>query len=250
MKQYRFSVECATGKIPSFWSYRLYSWLLEELPREIGEGLHEQGETPLSQYLYFERETGKTIWVVNLLSEETERVFSPVLDEVQQVALHNEITLTLKKESCHTIAGAAQFITQSRRLSEERKRTELTFVTATAFKKEGRYEIFPSVRLLLQSLVNKWNVTYSAFPIDDADALEALERGLHIVDYQLRSVRYPLKTIKIPSFVGVVQIESRLSAPLEELWQMLLSFGVYSGVGVKTTLGMGGISYREKEKHS
>ena len=69
-----------------------------------------------------------------------------------------------------------------------------------------------------------------------------LEKGLHIVDYSLRTVRYPLKNVKIPSFVGNIVVESRLPAPLQEIWQLLVCLAPYTGVGIKTTLGMGSIA--------
>lgn len=245
--QYRFSVESEQGKLPSFFAYRMYSWLLEQISREAGEELHQQGETPVSQSLYYDRETGKNIWIVNLLSEQTESILTPILDKVEEIKLHTD-TLTLKKEGITVVSSPTELILSARTSSEERKRTELIFLTPTAFKKDGRYEIFPTVHLILQSLVNKWNVTCPDFPIADTDALEALERGLSIVDYNIRSTRYPLKNTKIPGFVGMIRIESRLSAPLEELWQVLLSFAGYSGVGIKTTLGMGGVFCKPVQK--
>ena len=69
---------------------------------------------------------------------------------------------------------------------------------------------------------------------------DALQQGLHIVDYNLRTTRYPLKETRIPSFQGSVTVEAHLAPPLLELWNALLSFAPYGGVGIKTTLGMGG----------
>ena len=65
--------------------------------------------------------------------------------------------------------------------------------------------------------------------------------GVLIVDYSLRTVRYSLKGTKIPAFVGNIVMESRLSAPLQEIWQLLVALAPYSGIGIKTTLGMGGV---------
>lgn len=67
-----------------------------------------------------------------------------------------------------------------------------------------------------------------------------MQQGLHIVDYNLRTTRYPLKETRIPSFQGSVTVEAHLAPPLLELWNALLSFAPYGGVGIKTTLGMGG----------
>ncbi|MGL0910090.1 hypothetical protein ACSTB0_13720, partial [Faecalibacterium wellingii] len=42
------------------------------------------------------------------------------------------------------------------------------------------------------------------------DALQALQQGLHIVDYNLHTTRYLLKETRIPAFQGNVTIEARL----------------------------------------
>lgn len=68
----------------------------------------------------------------------------------------------------------------------------------------------------------------------------SLQQGLHIVDYNLHTTRYLLKETRIPAFQGNVTIEARLAPPLLELWNALLSFASHGGVGIKTTLGMGG----------
>lgn len=247
MTQYVFSVDANAQRIPSFWAYRLYAWLLEQVPEEYGEALHQQGETPISQHLRYDRETGNVLWTVNLLSAETEEIFSSILDNLKEINLHTEhFRLTLVSKEA--VISSQELILSARSPSEERYRTEMTFLTPASFKKEGRYEIFPSVRLILQSLVNKWNEVCPDFPLEDADALEAMEQGLYIVDYNLRSTRYPLKNIKIPGFIGMIQIESRLAEPLEELWQTLLAIAPYTGIGIKTTLGMGGVCCKEAEK--
>ena len=67
-----------------------------------------------------------------------------------------------------------------------------------------------------------------------------LADGLRISDYALRSTGFRLKETVIPGFTGRLTI--LLSPPLAELWSTLLSWAEYSGIGIKTTLGMGGVS--------
>ena len=66
--------------------------------------------------------------------------------------------------------------------------------------------------------------------------------GLRIRDYSLHTVTYHIKNTCIPGFVGSAVVEARLALPLLELWNALLSFAPYGGIGIKTTLGMGGVS--------
>ncbi|MFR4726277.1 MAG: CRISPR system precrRNA processing endoribonuclease RAMP protein Cas6 [Faecalibacterium sp.] len=92
----------------------------------------------------------------------------------------------------------------------------------------------------MQSLIAHWNTAFPEYALIDPDALQALQQGLHIVDYNLHTTRYLLKETRIPAFQGNVTIEARLAPPLLELWNALLSFASHGGVGIKTTLGMGG----------
>ena len=106
----------------------------------------------------------------------------------------------------------------------------------------GRYAIYPQEFLLLQSLVLHWNTAFPDCQLNDPDALDAILRGLRILNYSLHTVSYPIKNTCIPGFVGSAVVEARLALPLLELWNALLSFAPYGGIGIKTTLGMGGVS--------
>ena len=96
--------------------------------------------------------------------------------------------------------------------------------------------------LILQFLISRWNVSFPEAPMDDEDAFQALLRGIHIVDYNLHTTRYPMKQVRLPAFQGRISIEMCLPAPMMALWTALYSFALYAGIGVKTTLGMSGVS--------
>ena len=77
-----------------------------------------------------------------------------------------------------------------------------------------------------------------------------LASGLCISDYSLHTVRYNLKNAYIPAFTGRVTVTARLPVPLLELWNALLCWAPYSGIGIKTALGMGGVDVRFAEKRT
>lgn len=238
--QYRFQLIQPNEKpIPSFWAYKLYAWMLEQLSTEIGDEMHQQGERPISQYIYFDRQQNASYWIVNLLNDDMAEWFSPILSQAEQMDLHCG-TILIKKSSTDCVYRPDLFLQQGAQASASK--TELYFLTPTAFRQAGRYVIFPQERLLVQSLVLRWNYLFPEYALADEDAIRFLIEGLHIVDYSLRSTRYSLKKNKIPSFYGKVILESKLSLPLQELWQTLLAFAPYSGIGIKTALGMGGVS--------
>lgn len=148
--------------------------------------------------------------------------------------------LQMEPLGSHSVENGLQLLLAAR--EEPASRTRLWFRTPCAFKQAGRYAIYPQEFLLLQSLVLHWNTAFPDCQLNDPDALDAILRGLHILDYNLHTVSYPIKNTRIPGFVGSAVVEARLALPLLELWNALLSFAPYGGIGIKTTLGMGGVS--------
>jgi len=71
--------------------------------------------------------------------------------------------------------------------------------------------------------------------------LAELKGGINIVDYSLRTVRFRLKDTAVPGCLGWATVEARLPIVLLELWNALLCFAQFSGLGIKTALGMGGV---------
>lgn len=224
-------------RVPQAYAYRLYGWLLEQLSPEWGNALHEQGEHPVAQFLHYSTEKQALVWTLNLLNEELSREAVPVLERVQQIRLH-ELSLRAELLSRSQPVSAQQMICAGR--DRGANRAKLIFRSPCAFKQSGRYVIYPQETLVLQSLIQHWNNTFPEFALTDSDAFQAMAQGLRIIDYDLRTTRYSLKETRIPAFRGSITIEARLAPPLLELWNTLLNFAPFGGIGIKTTLGMGG----------
>lgn len=222
-------------------SYAFYSCLLSLVSSDYAEWLHEQGETPISQCLY--RENAETLWKINLLDQSATDAFSPVLDNLRSLPLNSgEINLKLTEKS----SFAVEDLIASARAIESDRSFSFRVLSPTAFKQRGRYTVFPGTDLILQSLLNKWNTVFQSYPLDDEEAVRMISEGLRLADYDLRTTRFSMKDNRIPGFIGTMRIEARLSAPLMEIWKTLIEFSQYSGIGIKTALGMGGIKLMTK----
>ncbi len=220
-------------------AYHLYAALLESAPASFGELVHEQAVSPVSQYL--RREKDRAFWTVTLLGEEAERQLSDLLREKEQFFL---------RSGGRTAAVAAR---TERRIDSvdglfllsaaENRLHRLTFVSPAVFKSRGEYSILPSSRLIVQSLIKKWNGCFPDCPIEDEDGegMDAIAAGLHVRSYQLRDREYHMKNQTIPGFIGSLTLENRLQGFHRELADALLAFSCFSGIGAKTTLGMGGV---------
>lgn len=240
MKQYRFALDCGGARIPAGCAYALYAWLLSQLPEEVGDVLHQQGETPLAQYVYYDFDRKETIWVLSFLADWLSEEAEPALSSLSVIPLHSG-PLNARLLSCCEVPSAPALMEQAQQM-EDCRYTTFQLLSLVSFRQSGRYVLFPQERLILQSLIAKWNLTFPQYSLEDADAFQALESGIHIVDYRLHTSRYHMKNTKIPGFSGSVTLESRLPAPLEEIWKLLTLFAPYCGIGIKTTLGMGGVS--------
>ena len=113
-----------------------------------------------------------------------------------------------------------------------------------AFKRRKRYQNLPTTRLLLQSLIRKWNscIPDRPMPETEDEALEELAADLVCRSFQLQDSTFFLKGNAIPGFTGSILFENRLTGAQGLRVDALLHFAPFSGVGIKTALGMGGVA--------
>lgn len=225
------------------WAYHLYAALLEGAPVEFGAASHRDGATPVSQYL--SREGERLVWRVTLLGGESEAALAPVLEAREAYRLNKEgVTLHVTRRSCDHIASVEELFLRSAGCSGLHR---LTVRTPAAFRSRGVYQILPTPRLILQSLIKQWNGCFPCCPIEDEDGegMETMAAGLLCRGYQLRDQRYFLKGNPIPGFGGNLTLDSiRLTGFHRTLADALLYFSGYAGIGIKTALGMGGTDHQ------
>lgn len=237
--QYKFKLAASTEYIQPNLAYRLYAWLLDRLSSEEAAKFHAPETSCLNQYIC------RDVWTVSLLGETAVNTFGEILENVAEIEL-DVCKLQLDKLSVETISDAETLLLLGQKRTQNL--TGLSFRSPTSFKRGGRYMIYPREELLLQSLVNRWNECFPEYTLSDEEALAELQSGIHIVDYRLRTCRYRLKGASIPAFVGDISLEARLPMVLRDIWNSLLCFAKYRGVGIKTTLGMGGAEIATDDK--
>lgn len=219
--------------------------LMELLPGEYVDILHQSKLHPYTQHL--EREDGRWYWVICALNEETERQIQNAIKDVGEI--------TLKKHDTKVkITGSKRIVTSDEELNnifyqgKGSKYFTLRFLTPTAFKRQGSYLFYPDIYCVFQSLMNKHDSIYND-GLRDEDTLVELTDHSRISQYKLRSTYFPVEGVKIPSFLGEVTIEMKGTRTMSNLADMLFHFGEYSGVGIKTAIGMGAMQLlRERER--
>lgn len=228
-------------RISADFAYNLYGAWMEALEPEQADFIHEAHA--MNQYLTNKvNEPNAAVLTVNLLTEDAVGCMLPLLKGMHQYHL--------TKHNCALIAQEPQVyeITEEDLVNsyytspQYQKRITLHLVTPTTFKTNNHYAVFPSPELIIQSAVSKWNMLNLNVAVEDDEAIRQLMENTMITDYRLNSTRYYLKDARIQSFQGSVTLSIHGPEPMTRLFDMLLGALQYTGLGVKTSLGMGGVT--------
>ena len=80
----------------------------------------------------------------------------------------------------------------------------------------------------------------------DEETLQYISDHSFISGFKIRSTRFPLEGVNIPSFMGEITIRFSGTDTMTRYAKMLLEFGEFSGVGIKCGMGMGAIKIIER----
>ena len=100
---------------------------------------------------------------------------------------------------------------------------------------------YPDIRSIYASLMSKYDAVNQDESMKDEESLDLLASSTTVNRYELRSAGFSLEGIKIPSFIGKMTFRINGAQTLCNFADMLFRFGEYSGVGIKTSLGMGAV---------
>lgn len=217
--------------------------IMENIDSKYADKLHNLPYNPYSQYILKNNE--ELYWVICGVSYEAyENVILPLL-ELNTIEIKNKnIEIEMKDKKLETI-NRERFISEELFNSEVKSRASFHFVTPTAFKSNNKYVFIPTSRYIYQSLMNKFDSS-GREEVFSIDILDELENKSYIAKYNLRSKAFNLEAIKIPSFVGELEIKFETTNEIKKLCNMLGKFAEYSGIGIKSAMGMGAVKYGEK----
>lgn len=211
--------------------------LMELLEEEYVEYLHLSQLHPYTQHLEYRQ--GVWYWVVcGLNTEAVQKIIHGSLLNLDHVHIKKKnMDIMVVDKTYHELTE--QELLNYFYEGDGSKYLRVHFVSPTAFKQNGNYLFYPDLHCVFQSLMNKYDAAMGVGSMTDLDTLEQLCQYAKIVRYDLKSVSFALEGIKIPAFVGKITIEMRGTKTMANFAKMLFEFGKYSGVGIKTSLGMG-----------
>lgn len=212
---------------------------MEHVDARYAALLHQLPFNPYSQYCYWDGDT--LIWKVNALtSEASEHLVEPLrhLDNVELKAVNTSLEVI---RSSQVTMGLKTLLDTVKEPVDSRLRVQ--FVTPTAFKSKGSYVIVPTVRLMLQNLLMHYGQVYDNDKEGYDETIEYVDQHIRITAYSLHSSYFGNVAgdgKKIPAFVGTMTLGLHGPDMTAGLANMLLKFGEFAGVGIKTSMGMGG----------
>lgn len=242
-------LESEKNKIFSYQKTSLFQGvLMEQIDSAYAEELHQNGLKPYSQRIM--STDCRIIWQIKTLNQEAyEQIINPLMSaDFSSVLLkHDDMKLQVLDKSL-SVSSYKKLI-DTYYLGECPRIVKIQFTSPTSFKQNGRYVFFPDIHLLYNSLMNKYDAFAENETIGMEEVLEQLTEYSEMISYNLCSTMFHLEGIKIPAFKGSITLKIRGPQPLVNLAHLLFRFGCYSGVGIKTAMGMGAMEIVEKEEN-
>ena len=238
LTKYEYTLE-TSAPIRSQMSSLFHGVLIESIPSGYADYVHYSQLHPYTQHIEINKECVK--WVVTCLNDQArEYIIKEGIDSLNE--------FDLKRQSIHVrIIGKKETKLSEQELTyqfyneQASNIVKIKFVTPTAFKQAGRYLFLPDIRCIYQSLMNKYDVSAESNVMMDEEVLNQLTEDTFMIGYRLQSVSFQLEGVRIPSFIGEVRWKIKGPQTMVNYANMLLRFGTFSGVGIKTSLGMGAI---------
>lgn len=226
------------------WGSLMHGILMEALIPEVVNLLHESQLKPYTQYVTTDGDDN-LIWTIGIWDNDIAAHIIPAVMSISKIFIkHKNLELKVTASQRLSISKNEHF---HKYFTSEKpaRRYEIEFLTPCSHKQQGEYVLFPTPELIINSLARRYNAYINDISLDDEEAMEQIAQNIKIVRYTLRTAVFYLENTKITGYTGKITIIIRGPEQLARLAGALLSFGEYSGIGIKTALGMGGIKVRE-----
>ncbi len=220
--------------------------LMEYISGEYAEKMHESQMHPYSQYVC--RENDRIVWNITALNDEAREKITDVFMSdgfTKLIIKKHDIVLEVDEKKYTSVSYSELF--DRNYLSENTYRyVTIEFLTPVSYKSNGKYIIFPQSKMIMNNLIRKYDCSSPDTKIYDEILINEIENKTDIVEYNLRSVKFCLEGVKIPSFKGRITLKFSGAPEFIRLMNMLTEYGEYSGTGIKTSIGMGAYKIIDK----
>ena len=213
--------------------------LMELISTDYASKLHADGLKPYHQYVSEMTENTFTWTVCTLDQEAKEEIIDPLMKQKIFQLKHKDIELAVLEQNLSVKSYEA--LIQEYYFQDQSRDIHFRFLSPASFKSQGHYVILPDVKLIFQSLMNKYDTFSTETKVGDELVLDHIENYCFIKRYDLKSVRFALEGTGVNGFIGELTIHINGPQQLVNLCNMIAAFGEYSGVGIKCAMGMGAL---------
>ncbi len=221
----------------------LHGVLMQNIDSAYADLLHQQSLRPYSQYLYFDKERNGLYWRLTALDELADNELLGAA-----YALPGAVFLQQKQMEIKLVSKTFLPATSYAAIAEKCFAHPLSgrylyfdFVTSTSFKSDGQYAIYPQQLLLFKSLVRRWNTFADKERLDAQGLVQNLAAETFVAAYRLSLQPYSVDGVRISAFRGNYVLGLKNNIMSNRIIAMLGEYSNYSGIGIKTALGMGAV---------
>lgn len=215
-----------------------HGYLMSVIDSDYAEYLHYCDIRPFSSYLFYSRKYGKFVWRLQTLNQTAYDMIIKLLIESKKGSIyltHKDMNISVTEYIEY------ETVTYSDLYMDDAQQSKMTFVTPTSFKSQGQYMIFPDIERIFMSVIRKVNQFSDELKLEDESVISDLIDASYIQNYQLRSSRFYLEKTRVNGFKGDITIRYKGAEAYQQMIQFILKVSEYTGIGIKTSLGMGGI---------
>ncbi|MFQ6083041.1 MAG: CRISPR-associated endoribonuclease Cas6 [Candidatus Aminicenantia bacterium] len=117
----------------------------------------------------------------------------------------------------------------------------LEFCSPTSFRSQGEQKLFPLPELVFSSLLKKWDAFSGKKLLSEIAEIEKEFGKIRVTRFRLKTELLNFSKYKIIGFIGkvVYELPETIDKEIKKIINALADFAFYSGVGYKTTMGMG-----------
>ena len=215
-----------------------HGYLMENIDPAYAEYFHYNTTNPFTSCIFKDTKEDKFFWRVTTFSQKAYDMLMSYFSKgiPEKIYLKNkDLEINVKSFSIQKKSYEDLFLEAT-----ERKRIKL--MSPTSFKSDGITHIFPNISTLISGVIAKINQHSETAELEDKKIVSELLEKVYIKDYNLRTKIFHLESIKIKGFIGTMDLAIKgEDRTLANILNFLILMSEYTGLGIKTSLGMGGV---------
>jgi CRISPR-associated endoribonuclease Cas6 len=239
--------------LPSNYTYWLHAWFLDQIRQidpNLSAELHDNQAEKAFTLSGFLGATPPSNRIINFSATTTYHCQITALHKTLSAALKNwqpPSTITLRNSTFQITqrqtnlpATTYKTLWDNTNLDDE---LNLSFLSATAFHKNGNHMPLPIPENLFHSYLRRWNI-FSDYQFDHEEFLNWVREGVVLLRHNIRSIKVqPGKQGSVTGFMGNIQLgitnKAQYQVDFSHLAHALIAAAPYFGTGHKVTFGLG-----------